>query len=70
MALHRVSRPIAIINDFANASSYLNGKCEEEGLYRVSGGLSNVRKWRKKFDTGELNTSAVLNITDRPQNEM
>ena len=70
MALHRVSRPIIIMQDIANAFSYLNGKCEEEGLYRVSGGLSNVRKWRKKFDTGELNTSADLNVADWPQNEM
>ncbi|KAF4552398.1 RhoGAP domain-containing protein 1 [Elsinoe fawcettii] len=30
---------------------YLNGKCEEEGLYRVSGGLTMVRRWRKRFDT-------------------
>jgi hypothetical protein len=34
--------------------SYLNGKCEEEGLYRVSGGVANVRKWRRRFDTGEF----------------
>ncbi|KAL1304985.1 hypothetical protein AAFC00_003889 [Neodothiora populina] len=30
---------------------YLNGKCEEEGLYRVSGGLTKVKEWRKRFDT-------------------
>ncbi|KAG2165108.1 hypothetical protein VTO58DRAFT_108119 [Aureobasidium pullulans] len=33
------------------AIDYLNGKCEEEGLYRVSGGVANVRKWRRRFDT-------------------
>lgn len=47
--------------------SYLNGKCEEEGLYRVSGGLTMVRRWRKRFDTGlstlmEYTSCALLTL--------
>ncbi|KAF2222193.1 hypothetical protein BDZ85DRAFT_265049 [Elsinoe ampelina] len=40
---------------------YLNGKCEEEGLYRVSGGLTMVRRWRRRFDT-----ERDINLLDEP----
>lgn len=45
-------------------SSYLNGKCEEEGLYRVSGGLANVRRWRRRFDTGEIKPTDLVDTLD------
>ncbi|KAF2157121.1 Rho GTPase activation protein [Myriangium duriaei CBS 260.36] len=40
---------------------YLNGKCEDEGLYRVSGGVTNVRKWRRRFDIEH-----DINLLDEP----
>ncbi|GAB7357227.1 hypothetical protein MBLNU459_g8208t1 [Dothideomycetes sp. NU459] len=41
---------------------FLNGKCEEEGLYRISGGLTKIKEWRKRFDL-ELD----VNLLDEPE---
>lgn len=52
--------------------SYLNGKCEEEGLYRVSGGVTDIRKWRRRFDTGKQSHVVFIhnqtNIAERDIN--
>jgi hypothetical protein len=33
------------------SGSYLNQKCESEGLYRVPGGFAQIKHWQRRFDT-------------------